>query len=215
MPAKKQRILKLKPTQFAVGMLEVQEKIDEVLQMERKAKKKFVRENPVPVVLSPRGDLYIVDHHHFLVVCLHTGIETVRIEIVKDLSKKRLSYKQFWTWMKRQKFVYPFCQFGEGPRDPIYLPLDVRGLADDPYRSLAWFVRKEEGAYEKSEKNFAEFQWANFFRAKKLLDKRGMEGFEAAQHVAARLARSGAARDLPGFDGLSKAKAKEKKKKPK
>jgi hypothetical protein len=41
--------------------------------------------------------------------------------------------------------VYPYCQFGEGPRKPLYLPRDIRGLADDPYRSLAWFVRKAGG----------------------------------------------------------------------
>ncbi len=69
--------------------------------------------------------------------------------------------------MLKNRTSYPYCQFGQGPRKEYYLPNDIRGLADDPYRSLAWFVRKA-GAFENSEKNFAEFTWANFFRSKKL-----------------------------------------------
>lgn len=203
---KKVRVLNLRPTQFAVGMLEVDEKIKLVGTLDGKALKKFVADNPVPVVIGYDEALYVVDKHHFLCVCYHVGIDKVRIDIVRDVSQKGFTFRQFWKWMAKSRNSYPFCQFGEGPRKEIYLPKDIRGLADDPYRSIAWFVRKA-GAFENSEKNFAEFQWANFFRSKKLLDRDGLAGFEKALLKAVDLAQSPAAKNLPGYGKLNLQKA--------
>jgi hypothetical protein len=202
---KKIMILDLKPTQFAVGMLEVDEKIKMVKKFTKKEIKKFVKDNPVPVVISPHDELYVVDHHHFLCVCYHTGIEKVHVSVVKDLSKSKMSYARFWKWMSKTRNTYPFCQFGEGPRKALYLPRDIRGLADDPYRSIAWFVRKA-GAFENSDRNYAEFQWANFFRSRGLLDTHGARGLPIALVKAAKLAQTPAARRLPGYDALKSAK---------
>lgn len=199
---KKIKILDLKPTQFAVGMLEVDEKIKIARKFGKKERKAFVEETVVPVVLGPDGELYVVDRHHFLCVCYHVGIEKVRVEIVKDLSEKKMSYAKFWKWMRDSRKAYPYCQFGEGPRHPLYFPKDIRGLADDPYRSLAWFVRKA-GAFENSDRNFAEFAWANFFRKAKLLDTAGMAGFEKALMAAVKLAQSPKAKGLPGYGQLN------------
>ena len=198
----RQKILKLKPTQFAIGMLEVEEKIALVRSYGRKQLRAFIDDNPVPVVVGPGGDLFIIDHHHFLAVCYHVGIKKVRVQVVKDLSRSSLSYAQFWKWMFRTRNAYPFCQFGEGPRKAIYLPKDIRGLADDPYRSLAWFVRKA-GGFENSERNFAEFKWANFFRRRRLLDRYGPDGMSRALVTAVSLAQTSAAKRLPGFGKLN------------
>jgi hypothetical protein len=205
---KKQKILNLKPTQFAVGMLEVDEKIKIVLTYNKKQMRDFIDEHPVPVVVSPQKEMYVVDHHHFLCVCYHVGVKKVRTEVVKDLSKTKMSYARFWRWMFKSRNAYPFCQFGEGPREALYLPRDIRGLADDPYRSIAWFVRKA-GAFDNSDRNFAEFKWANFFRGKKLLETHGPMGLSQALIKAAKLAQSPAAKGLPGYDLL---KTNEKKK---
>jgi hypothetical protein len=199
---KKIKLLILKPTQFAVGMLEVDEKIIFVKALSRKKLRAFVDDTPVPVVISPEGDLYIVDHHHFLCVCYHVGVEKVRVKVVKDLSKARMGYEKFWAWMLKNRSAYPFCQFGEGPRKALYLPKDIRGLADDPYRSIAWFVRKS-GGFENSDRNFAEFQWANFFRKHGLLDRGGPQSMQSALTKAVKLAQSPAAMRLPGFGQLN------------
>ena len=204
----RQKILKLKPTQFAVGMLEVDEKIALVKNFTKKQMRDFLDENPVPIVVGPHGYLYVVDRHHFLCVCYHVDVKKVRVKILKDLSKSKMSYSSFWKWMFKTRNAYPFCQFGEGPRKALYLPKDIRGLADDPYRSLAWFVRKA-GAFENSDRNFAEFKWANFFRSKKLLDQYGSDGMPRALIKATELAQSPGAKRLPGFGKLN---LKEKKK---
>lgn len=196
------KVLDLKPTQFAVGMLEVDEKIAVARHYDKKERRKYVAENPVPVVHSPDGEYFVVDKHHFLCVCYHLDIKKVRVEIVKDLSKRKMTYAAFWKWMYRNGRAYPYCQFGEGPRAALYLPHDIRGLADDPYRSLAWYVRKA-GAFENSDRNFAEFKWANFFRKRQLLEKSGRKGLSKALIQAAKLAQSPAAKRLPGFGKLN------------
>lgn len=199
----KQNILSLRPTQFAVGMLEVDEKIKEVSTYSPKELKKFVKENVVPVIRSHENELFVVDKHHFLSVCHYLGLKKVRVEVVKDFSQDpKMTYVKFWKWMDRTRNSYPFCQFGEGPREAVYLPHDIRGLADDPYRSIAWFVRKS-GGFENSDKNFAEFQWANFFRSKGLLSRKGRKGFPQALIAAVRLAQSKEARNLPGYEKLN------------
>ena len=110
--------------------------------------------------------------------------------------------------MFKSRNAYPFFQFGEGPREALYLQKDSKGLADDPYRSIAWFVRKA-GAFENSEKNFAEFNWANSFRQHKLLEKHGARGMSHALVKASSLAQSSKAKHLPGSELIS-AKKKEK-----
>jgi hypothetical protein len=199
---KLRKLLDLKPTQFAVGMLEVDEKIKVVGALGRRARKAFVKATPVPVIRGPHGDLYVVDHHHFLCVCYHVGIDKVRIQVIKDFSRNKMTHSRFWAWMTSHRKSYPFCQFGEGPRNALYLPKDIRGLADDPYRSLAWFVRKA-GAFKNSEKNFAEFTWANFFRRRRLLDEEGIRGLDKALIAAVALAQSPKASKLPGYGKLN------------
>lgn len=199
---KRQKVLDLKPTQFAVGMLEIDEKIELVRGFSKKQRRDYVDEHPVPVVVSPHGELYVVDHHHFLCVCYHVGISKVRVTVAQDFSRSKMSYAKFWRWMQKTRNSYPFCQFGEGPRKALYLPRDIRGLSDDPYRSIAWFVRKA-GAFENSDKNFAEFKWANFFRDRGLLDRHGPLGMPQALKKAVKLAQSPAAKGLPGFGKLN------------
>jgi len=204
---KYQDVLALKPTQFSVGILEIEVKVQELSKLNKNKLKKYIKDNPIPIIISPTKDLYLVDHHHLLFTFFQMGITRVRTKVVDDLSKRHMSYSQFWQWMKKSHFYYPYCQFGEGPRNPLYLPNDIRGLADDPYRSLAWFVRKE-GGYENSEKTFAEFSWANFFRHKKLLDRTGRQGLEKAIPKGVKLAQSKEASKLPGF--IKKKTAKKK-----
>jgi hypothetical protein len=198
----RQKVLDLKPTQFAVGMLEVDKKIEIVRAYGKKKIRWYVEKHPVPIVISPHGERYLVDHHHFLIVCYHVGIKKVNVRVVDDLSRSKMSYSQFWKWMCKTHNVYLFCPFGEGPRNALYLPRDIRGLADDPYRSVAWFVRKS-GAFEHSDRNFAEFKWANFFRSHRLLDRLGLRCFPQAMVKAVALAQSPAAKRLPGFGKLN------------
>ncbi|MDB5926077.1 MAG: chromosome partitioning protein ParB [Betaproteobacteria bacterium] len=193
-----QPILCLRPTQFSVGVLEVEHKVVEAQRLSRKKLAKLVRNTPVPIVVAPWGDLFVLDRHHFIFMCWHLKVRKLRVEIVKDYSQSKLSYREFWRRMVEDHCAHLYDQFGDGPREALYLPHDIRGLADDPYRSLAWMARKE-GAYENSDEKFAEFKWADFFRNERLLAKHGRAGFVPAVKQAWTLARSRAAMKLPGY----------------
>jgi hypothetical protein len=46
--------------------------------------------------------------------------------------------------------------------DTSQLPKTLEAMADDPYRSLVWFV-PQKGGFCKSSRGFAEFAWADWF----------------------------------------------------
>jgi hypothetical protein len=76
------------------------------------------------------------------------------------------------------------------------IPDVVSGLTDDPYRSLAAFVR-DAGGYVKTPEPFAEFQWAEFYRTRIPMWANEFQ-FNAAVEQGVHLASSPDARTLPG-----------------
>ena len=77
------------------------------------------------------------------------------------------------------------------------LPLTIKGLKDDPYRSLAGALRRS-GAYAKDWTPFSEFRWANYLRERMLLtgdDDRDLLSAKA-------LTRRPSAIYLPGVDAV-------------
>lgn len=191
----KRHVFDLRPTQFAVGMVEVERKVKKLRDLKERELQEYLEAHPVPVVLCRNGQAHVIDHHHLVRACWEAGIEKVVTQIEADLS--HLADKAFWEEMHKRKWVHPFDQFGNGPHDPANLPLNIRGLADDLYRSLAWAIR-EDGGFEKTSAPFCEFQWADFFR-KKMTIERTEEGFKKAVPEAHKLAKSAEASHLPGF----------------
>jgi hypothetical protein len=204
---KYQNILALRPTQFSVGLYEIHLKVKEYDEMSKRERREHIEAKPIPVVRAYDKQLYILDHHHHLFVCWQAGVKKVPIEVVHDYSKRKMGFGKFWRTLSKNGCAYLYDQFGNGPRSALYLPDDIRGMADDPYRSVAWLVR-QEGAYENSDVPFAEFQWADFFRSKKLLELEGKAGLLAASAKGVRHARSRAAKSLPGFKPPSRKKAR-------
>jgi hypothetical protein len=191
----KTHVLDLKPTQFALGMREVERKVEKIKKLSEKELDEFLHEHKVPVIQAERGHLYIIDHHHLVRACWELHITHVRIELKADLS--HLGEEKFWKAMADAGWVYLNDQFGKGPHPPKYLPIDVRGLADDPFRSLAWELREKKG-FTKTEKPFCEFSWANFLR-QHIETHPGRVGFEAALKVALDLCHKPEAKKLPGY----------------
>lgn len=191
------RVLEIRPTQFAVGMVEVQSRMDKMQGMSRGELKDYLADRPIPVIAGPGGQLYMVDHHHLARAAWEAGVHKVTVEQKADYS--HLSRDKFWEKMNQESLVYPYDQFGGGPHPTTQLPTDVRGLADDPYRSLAWRVR-DQGGYEKNTKPFAEFQWAEFFR-KNLTITDVNDRFDKAVKEAMELSQSPEASHLPGYNG--------------
>jgi hypothetical protein len=125
------------------------------------------------------------------------GLKKLPVKKMSDFSK--LKKKKFWKAMEKTHQVHLLDQFGNGPHAPLRLPEDIRGMADDPYRSLAWAVRRE-GGYEKSGEFFAEFKWAEFLRAR-LMIEHGDDGFARALKKAIKICKNEKCHKLPGFVG--------------
>ena len=195
------RVLELKPMQIPGGMYEVQDKARDLRDMKKSDADDWLRERSVPILEDYKGRKRPVDHHHEARSAWeadHDEVYTHRYfddELHRKI--KALSRDEFYAVTRAMGLFYDRDQFGVGPHDPNHLPEDVRGMADDPFRSVAWQVRKR-GGYDKSSEPFAEFQWAQYFR-ERLKTYPTRADFEKSVLEAMRLVHDPAAKDLPGY----------------
>jgi hypothetical protein len=128
---------------------------------------RYVSRHPVEVIRSPQNQLYVIDRHHTLAALWLLGVKKVTITHQRLLPQENVASTVLALPLKR-RLVHLYDQFGNGPPDPMYLPKDVSGIGDDQCRSLAWLV--ESVAHMKSRgKHYFEFEWAQFFPERKLL----------------------------------------------
>ena len=190
-------ILELKPAQIALGILEVEQKIEDYAHLSRDEFHAHSARHPVPVVKSDHG-YYIIDHYHLCRAYHELGHRHVTLELRADFSG--LAPDRFWAALEAAHWVLPQDQFGV--RHPYaHLPMDVRCMADDPYRSLVWRL-KAAGAWHKAEVPFAEFQAANFLRPRVELGNT-REAFELGLAAALRLLAALPAGALAAVPGLA------------
>ncbi|NUO84639.1 MAG: hypothetical protein HOQ37_00875 [Cupriavidus sp.] len=194
-------LVRLRPTQLTLGYIHVHHKM-EVTQRhadpeDREALQRFMRRHRIKTVAGPGGELYIVDHHHWARAWLDLGYQLAPVRVLADFSD--LDGAAFWKRMRELGHVHPYDEHGkrQGPRA---LPSTVRGMRDDPYRSLAAFAR-EAGAYRKPGNAYGDFCWAGFLRKRVAQDLHSIAGFGLALAESIKLARSPRARRLPGFCG--------------
>jgi hypothetical protein len=189
----------LRPLQGAVGMGEVQQKADKIKQKPKKEENKLAAD-PIKVVRGPGGQLFVTDHHHGARAWLLAGYSSGICSIEPNPSSS--DPENFWTQLKDLNKVHLENKDG-GVIAPDALPLSLEQLPDDPYRTLAWMLRKKDGFCRAlmPQKEFAEFIWADWMRG----------NIEPAAQVAAapktfletalKLAKSPAAASLPGYVG--------------
>ncbi len=196
---KRARIHRFRPTQFALGMREVDKRVDKLEALSDKPKKlkRYLKRNPIPVVLGPDEERYMIDHHHLLRTLHKLEHKKAYYAVVGYLS--HLNENQFWREMKKGNLIWLRDEKGRGPLKPEQLPRTIEGLKNDPYRALASAVC-DAGGYRKTTVPFAQFFWADFFRTR-IRIKPGRHGFEEAVARAVRLAQSPEAKsaELPGY----------------
>ncbi|MFM1814156.1 MAG: hypothetical protein RLZ98_851 [Pseudomonadota bacterium] len=188
----------LRPTQMAVGMRAVVHKRRklETRAPKRKQLDKVLSCRPIPVIRGPGDHLYMVDNHHFGLALWQAEIDSAYAVVLDDLS--RLTPSEFWWRMEAEGRLYPYNETGRRV-SPAKLPVSLNALRHDPYRDLAWQVRRD-GGFAKADVPFAEFHWAGFFRAiipPELASRPDRRAIKLAKEVA----RSAAAADLPGYLG--------------
>jgi len=185
----------LRPTQAAVGMRAVEAKRCKIERLAGNARKfrRYLERRPVPAVLGPREEYYIIDHHHLSLALWQSEVDEVFVRVVGDLSD--LPKTTFLQAMASFGWLHAYD--GRGRRIcPTRLPSRIDLMQPDRFRDLAWSVR-EAGGFRKTPAPFSEFAWANFFRAH-IPESALKHDFAAAHERAMRLAHSGNARHLPG-----------------
>lgn len=192
-------IHRLRPTQITVGLIEVHDKRAKLEGLKKHEQKEFLFAHPIPSVWGPDGKLYITDHHHLGRAAEEAGIDSGFFWVEDDFSKVPIA--QFWPKMTQARWAHPIDQHGQ-TRPFTDIPDHLAQLVDDPYRSLAGYVR-DAGAYEKTPTAFAEFQWADFFRPRVAIGPTRAD-FNRSVAMAVKLAVSPEASHLPGYRGSAK-----------
>lgn len=197
----------LLPTQMTVGAAEVAAKRAQWVGLKRKERARLLTSHCFPAVKGPEGRYYITDHHHLGLALHEEKVDTVWVMPLADLSDTKGD--TFWRVMEFRRWAHPYDEKGQRAGYTA-IPKSISKLRDDPYRSLAGFVR-QAGGYAKDAAPFSEFLWADFFRplvSRKQLQATGTSALpaELLQHAVA-LARSRAAHYLPGWTGTSSSLA--------
>jgi hypothetical protein len=177
-------------------MKEVEMRAEKLRQLSAEKLQKYLSKKVAPIVIGPGGIPYLLDHHHLARALIASGTSKLLIAEVKE-NWSKLSEPEFWAKMKAQNWVYLRDETGKPISDPKYLPPSIAAMHDDPYRSLSWLVR-EQGGYQETDNPYAEFQWADFFRARIQLVN-NTNAFDQATAQAVKLAHSPDARSLPGY----------------
>ena len=187
----------LRPTQMTVGLHEVEAKRREWREAKENKRLKILGQHSVPVVVGPKQRLYVVDHHHLARALLEEGEKTVQVYILSDLS--HVEKQAFWTVLDNSGWCHAYDH--KGRRCELSdIPKTLAEMKDDPYRSLAGQLRRS-GGFAKTDKPFSEFIWADFLRRR--VDEALVEtDFASALVQAMELARTDAARYLPGWCGV-------------
>ena len=188
------KLMRLRPTQFSVGLAEVEVKASEWKRMKKKDRDHAIQSHVFPAVLGLNHDFYITDHHHLGVALLEEGVKEVWVTKLDDMSW--LDPLTFWRTLEFRGWAHLYDH--RGRRRPYTdIPGKLTQLRDDPYRSLAGLVRTG-GGYAKDETPFSEFLWADFFRARIPVSQIKSKQDQAVR-AAIKLAHSREARYLPGW----------------
>lgn len=183
----------MRPTQAVVGWAEMHKKMTELRQLSHHHLDKYLQDHPIPAVIGPGLTLYLIDHHHLGLALTKMGLDKCWFQIAHDFST--VPADRFMAVMELLDLLYLKNEHGQ-PIHPSQLPASLVELRNDPFRSLAGFLR-QMGWYMKVGVPFAEFIWANFLR-EQMASWNGID-FQSGLDEAKRLAQSPEAASLPGF----------------
>jgi len=156
----------LRPTQITVGMREVEAKRKAWRTKEGDKGAEFLGRHMILVILGPKDQHYVIDHHHLARALHDEKVKKVLVTVVANL--KRLEPDAFWFVLDNHSWMRPFDDEGRrhGYGD---IPKSVTDLIDDPFRSLAGELRRV--GFAKDTTLFSEFLWADFRAGRLRLDR--------------------------------------------
>ena len=187
----------IRPTQFAIGMRDVESKREKIAKIKNNPERlaKYLSENILPGVKGPDGIFYLTEGHHRTRALLDEGVTRVYLRVSKD--KAHLRQAEFWNQMRDERLVWLFDENGAGPLRPEDLPANLKSLRDDPYRSLSEDALDDE-CYSKTDTPFQQFMWANYYRPKISAEQLRRDWPESVK-LACKLSHLPDAKNLPGY----------------
>jgi hypothetical protein len=189
-------ITSLRPTQLTVGMREVEAKRKSWRQHPDRKKPEFLGRHLVPVILGPKDQAYVIDHHHLALALHREGVTDVATTVVADLHE--LPREAFWIYLDNRGWLHPYDADGRR-RGYKSIPKRLTQMVDDPFRSLAGELRLR-GGFAKDTTPFSEFLWADFLR-RRIKRRTVEEKFSKALEMAYGFAKGTEAGYLPGWCG--------------
>ena len=145
-------LTKLRPLQGALGMKQVTYMKNRIADHPKHARRRL-EEDPIKVIAGVGGQLFIIDHHHTAEAWLGAKTEWVANALCKIVNSEKglppefKTEDEFWAALKSADLVRLKNESGVEV-DTSQLPKTLEAMADDPYRSLAWFVRHKGGVQE-------------------------------------------------------------------
>lgn len=150
----------MKPTQITVGFIEVQYKKQKLSQLSPLSLKRYLKEHPIPAVIGPKNQLYLTDKHHMAKALIELNIKNCYFTVQHNFSD--IPEHKFFSVLEVLELIHPYDEKGNKVNISL-IPSSIKELKDDPYRSLASFVKRNHG-FIKIPKPYIEFLWADFLR---------------------------------------------------
>lgn len=185
----------LAPTQPTIGRFEVLLKSDRFKLMgpraldgylgEKRSKGKAVQ------VVKGLHRYYVVDGHHTLTAML-AGDAPSELDLDLRADYSGMRPEEFWRRMQEEGLVHTRAL--GAPVEVSQLPGTFDGLVDDPFRSIAWLIRKM-GAFQDLKRPYQEFAVADFLREHMHFSPKRNHEYEIASLRAFELMRSSLAKE--------------------
>ncbi len=184
----------VRPTQSAVGELQVAEDVAKLEKQKHKKRVAWQEKRVLPVVIGPDDGFYLTDRHHTSRSLWRVGEKELVVKVIGKLPDAAT----FWAQMQARHWVYLYDERGQ-PIDPARLPRRIADLRDDPYRALAGFA-EDRGYFQKTDAYFMQFEWARYYGRAMNWQALDASNLKEVLRRAQVLSCAPAARSLPGFN---------------
>ncbi|MEO0461141.1 MAG: ParB/Srx family N-terminal domain-containing protein [Myxococcota bacterium] len=191
----------LAPTQPTIGRFEVLLKSDRFKLMGPRALDGYLEEKrskgKAVQVVKGLHRYYVVDGHHTLTAML-AGDAPPELDLDLRADHSGMGPDAFWQRMLDDGLVHTRAL--GAPVEVSQLPSSFDRLVDDPFRSIAWLIRKM-GAFEDLKRPYQEFAVADFLREHMHFAPTRNYEYEIASLRAFELMRSSLAEERAHADG--------------
>lgn len=166
-------ILSLGVSQFGIGLIEIEarkeklarrlnvgsDRLAEFLAEHPKKRKKLLKSRPILVVRGPKGQLVMIDHHHWLTLLFQLGIKEVYFtEYLPGEFANLADDREFYAALKERDLVYNYDEDGNELDLMLLANMTIADLRDFNWRGLVGLVREARGI-EKVDTPFFEYRW--------------------------------------------------------